>query len=144
MRAIRLAFALCVWATVITTPLRAQSKGHKNDAVQEFRQYAAAGVEMCDIAREIAQVGGNDSVLTKSIGDSKKLQKSLYAKAVARLAGKPGSISLLKEYYALWLSEIESVKPRENELNIVYQQRRGEATRRAEDAWHRFEIESGY
>lgn len=69
--------------------------------------------------------------------------KKLFPKANAAVANKPTASNLLKDYYAAWLSALDGITPDANERKVDYDNRQGEASRKADAIWNRFEIEAG-
>lgn len=82
------------------------------------------------------------STIGACVKEGKSAVKILFPKANVQFVAKPEASKLLKEYYVLWLSAMDSVKPDIDERETNYETRQKNGERKLNEAWHRFEIES--
>ena len=142
---------LFVASVLLTVTSLACAAEEKQTPVEEFRgttqfqllqcqlkaKTALLKVEMGELEEAYSEIG---ACLKEGRTDVKKL----FPKANAQVAKKPAASKLLKEYYAVWLTAFDGISPDVSELKIAYDRRQGDASRKAREAWHRFEIEAGF
>lgn len=123
----------------------------KRTPVEEFKGATYYNLLMCQLNSDTVflkvEMGLPLEEAYSTIGDCQKKGradvKNLFPKANAQVAKKPAASKLLKEYFAIWLTAFNGITPDANELKTVYQRRRADADRKANEAWNRFEIEAG-
>lgn len=122
----------------------------KADAAGEFRGATQYSLLMCKIQTKTALIKAELGEITNAYGPIGECQskgkteaKILYKKAYAKVAKNARAATLLKEYYTLWLSAMSGILPNSNERKILYEQRISMLEGRVDEAWSRFEVETG-
>lgn len=140
--------AASVLLTVVSLACAAEEK---RTPVDEFRGTTQFQLLQCQIKAKTAFLKvelGESREAYSEIGtclkEGRAEVKKLFPKAIAQVAKKPAASKLLKEYYAVWLTAFDGISPDASELKIAYDRRQGDASRKADEAWHRFEIEAGF
>lgn len=125
-------------------------QSEKRTPIDEFRGTTQFQLMKCQLEAKIAFLkveGGELQEAYSSIGscqkDGRSEAKKTFQKANAKVAKNPSASKALKDYYAAWLSALNGITPEPSELKIVYDKRQGDASRRADELWGRFEIEAG-
>jgi len=146
---IRLTVVVLLCGLVLTAGF-ANGEEKKYTPIEEFRSSTEMGLMICQLEAKTAFSKARrgelqetyseiDSCLKKQRDDVKKI----FSRAHDHVAKKPEASKYLKEYYAVWLTALNGILPSENERAIDYERRQGDASRKAEEAWNRFEIETG-
>lgn len=128
----------------------ANGEEKKQTPIEEFRGSTEFGLLSCQIVAKTAFLKVKHGELNEpnsAIGNCLKKErddvKKLFSRAHDQVAKKPEASRYLKEYYAVWLTALNGILPSENERAIDYERRQGDASRKADEAWNRFEIETG-
>lgn len=93
----------------------------------------------------VSMGGGEDKAdpSDECISSSKISIRPEFKAALSQQAKNKSAQSLLKDYYAAWLSAMDGIKPSSGEREIMYSNRQAETERRLAELWNRFEIEAG-
>lgn len=118
--------------------------------IESFRETTVYQLMMCRIETKTAllqaESGATNNPWEKinvCLKTGRSEAKKMFGPALAKVSKKPAASKLLKDYYAAWLTAFNGVSPDANERKIVYEQRQAHADTKQEEAWNRFEIESG-
>ncbi|MCX7144153.1 MAG: hypothetical protein NT123_24575 [Proteobacteria bacterium] len=124
----------------------ANGEEKKYTPIEEFRSSTEMGLMICQLEAKTAFSKARRGELQEpysEIDDCLDDVKKIFSRAHAHVAKKPEASKYLKEYYAVWLTALNGILPSENERAIDYERRQGDASRKADEAWNRFEIETG-
>lgn len=129
---------------------RVYAEEEKRNPVDEFRGTTQFHLLQCQIRAKTEFLKVESGASTEAYSEigaclkkGRAEVKKLFPKANALVAKRPAASKLLKEYYAVWLSAFDGISPDINELKTTYDKRQGDASRKADEAWYRFEIEAG-
>ncbi|CAG9932219.1 hypothetical protein [Candidatus Nitrotoga arctica] len=143
-----IALSIALLLSVVTTGVHAEEED-KRSPLEKFQGGTHFHFFMCQLTARKAELDvkmGNLREPYTTVGacvkDGKSAVKALFPKAISPFASKPEASKLLKEYYVLWLTAMDSVKPDINEDDSEYEKRQKNNDRKLNEAWHRFEIEA--
>lgn len=93
----------------------------------------------------LIRVGGKvtDPGVDSCISDFKEKAKPKFKLAVAQFENNKAAQSILKDYYAFWVSAMDGINPSFGEREMAYSNRQAEAERKLNELRSRFEIEVG-
>jgi hypothetical protein len=122
----------------------------KRTPIVEFRGTSQFHLLTCQIRAktalievELGKIMEPYSPISACIKEGRDALKKLFPRANATVTKNPAASKLLKDYYAAWLSAIDGISPEATERKITYENWQGEAVRKTDEIWNRFEIEAG-
>jgi hypothetical protein len=129
-------------ATRATAPAR--------NPVQQMIDIGTIKYVECDLATQVALLklesnpSNSDAIFAEyggHIQEGKANLKAAYREAKVGLVGKKTADSMLKDYYAQWLSAIDELLPNSGELKIVYETRKQQASVKLTNLANRLRLE---
>ena len=142
-------FLLCA-LFFIANPQVVAKEAKTNTAI-EFMQTANYQLLICGIKAktaflevELGKETSSHSIIGACQKEGRSEVKNLYPKANAQFAKKPAASKALKDFYVAWLAALDGISPSISERKIDYERRQGDASRKADEAWSRFEIEAEF
>jgi hypothetical protein len=144
---LRLASAIAI--ILLLLPTIAKAETDKRTPLEVFRGDSQYQLFKCSIDAKTA-------ILQVSIGElvepsatiiscqqsARSTLKKSFPKALASLPKKRAAAQMLKDYYAACLSALNGMLSQVEELKFIYESRQGDAMRKVDDSWTRFEIET--
>lgn len=119
--------------------------------IEGFREMTVYQLMMCRIETKTALLKVEAGITNnpwEKIGACLKTgrveAKKMFGPALAKVSKKPAASRLLEDYYAVWLTAFNGISPDANERKSAYEQRQALGDTKQEEAWNRFEIESGF
>ena len=119
------ALALAVIVACLAGPATA---GAPAKPIREFTATANSEHYICILGFQLAMLGSR--TLTEAaacIDEGKAAISPLYTRVKTRLAKKPATLSMAKDYYASWLSSMDELLPKPGETRRLYDARQDAA-----------------
>lgn len=141
-------FILSAGLFLALAPANGQDK--KRTSIEEFGGTTQFQLLKCQLTAKLAFLKVESGELREAYSEigaclkqGREEVKKLFPRAHAQVAKKAAASKHFKEYYAVWLTAFDGISPEVDERKIDYERRQGEASRKAHEAWNRFEIEAG-
>lgn len=120
----------------------------KISAEQELKQFADYNLTICGTgARRAINAWRSGRQINEQyefgdcIEEARMEGKKLYTAALAKVTGGAQAETALKEYFAMWLTALASVKPNSYETIGAYNDRQSDFAAKIELTWNKFELE---